>query len=216
VLAEWLNSKGEFQKTLDAILLEKALQSKDIFLQHLDALGALDRWSEVKQLLLSDRFPLDPVVQQMYLARCSAQLGEKTAAENAWKRALEAAGGDVQKLLRLAEYAEKNEVIDIAETAYVSASVEAPKLRLAHQGRLRMAEKKHDTVKMHSVLTEMKKTWPNDTAIQNDEAYTRLLLLLLDDSRNAAGGCRARPGFQTSSLQEIQMDGRALPRPGKR
>jgi len=26
--------------------------------------------------------PLDPVVQLMYLARCNAQLGEKTAAEN--------------------------------------------------------------------------------------------------------------------------------------
>jgi tetratricopeptide (TPR) repeat protein len=188
VLAGWLNSKNEFQKTLDAIPLEKALQSKDIFLQLLDALGGLGRWRELQQVLGSDKFPLDPVVQQMYLARCSAQLGEKTAAENNWKRALEAAGGDVQKLIGLAEYAEKNQVIDIAEAAYDSASVEAPKLRLAHQGRLQIAERKHDTAKMHRVLTEMKKTWPNDTAIQNDEAYTRLLLLRPDDesSKSAA------------------------------
>ena len=30
---------------------------------------------------------------------------------------------------------------------------------------------------MHAVLAEMLKLWPNDTAVQNDEAYTRLLLL---------------------------------------
>src|SRR5438552_3760523 len=35
-LANWLNSNGEFQKTLDTVPLEKALQSRGLFLQHLD------------------------------------------------------------------------------------------------------------------------------------------------------------------------------------
>jgi hypothetical protein len=188
VLAGWLNSKGEFQKTLDAISLEKALLARDLFLQHLDALGALDRWSEVKQLLSSDRFPLDPVVQQMYLARCSAQLGEKTAAENNWKRALEAAGGDVGKLITLANYAEKNGANEIAENAYSAAATESPKFRPAQEGRLRTAQAVRDTKKMHTVLAEMLRTWPNDPAIQNDEAYTRLLLA----PKNAAGNAELR------------------------
>jgi hypothetical protein len=117
VLAEWLNGKNEFQKTLDTIPLEKALQSRDLFLRYLDALGALGRWNEIKQLLGSERFPLDPVLQAMYLARCSGQLGEKTAAGNNWRRALEATGGDVQKLITLAQYAEKNENAEVAEAA---------------------------------------------------------------------------------------------------
>ena len=175
-LAAWLNGKGEYQKTLDTIPLEKALQSRDLFLQHLDALGALDRWSEVKQLLSSDRFPLEPVVQQMYLARCSAQLGEKTATQNYWQRALEAAGGDLQKLFTLAEYAQKNGNAEIAEAAYNSAAAAAPKLRIAQDGRLRLAHAKGDTKKMHTVLADMLRIWPDDPAIQNDEAYTRLLV----------------------------------------
>jgi hypothetical protein len=177
VLAEWLNGKNEFQKTLDTIPLEKALQSRDLFLRYLDALGALGRWNEIKQLLGSERFPLDPVVQAMYLARCSSQLGEKTAAGNNWRRALEATGGDVQKLITLAQYAEKNENAEIAEAAYNGAAATSPKLRVAHDGRLRLAQASRDTKKLHAVLADMLALWPNDPAIQNDEAYTRLLLL---------------------------------------
>src|SRR5438128_4838914 len=115
-LATWLNGKNEFEKTIATIPLERALASRELFLQYLDALGGLDRWSEIKQLLENDRYPLDPVIQKMYLARCNAQLGEKAAAENNWQRALEAAGGDPGKLLSLGEYAEKNGLTDVAQS----------------------------------------------------------------------------------------------------
>ena len=175
-LATWLNGKGEYQRELDTIPVEKALQSRDLFLQHADALGALDRWIDIKHLLESERFPLDPVIQRMYLARCSAQLGEKAAVENNWQRALEAAGGDVGKLITLADYAEKNGANDVAEKAFTGATAHSPKLRQAWQGRLRMAQGQRDTRKIHEVLVDMLKIWPNDMAIQNDEAYTKLLL----------------------------------------
>lgn len=177
VLAEWLNGKGEFQRQLDAIPLDRALQNRDLFLQHLDALGALGQWEEIKHLLQGERFPLDQVVASMYLARCNAQLGEKKASENNWKRALETARGDISKVISLASYAEKNGAVDVAEAAYQEASLQSPKLRAAQQGRLRIAQMRRDTAQMHAVLAEMLKLWPNDTAVQNDEAYTRLLLL---------------------------------------
>jgi tetratricopeptide (TPR) repeat protein len=113
----------------------------------------------------------------MYLARCNAQLGEKAASENNWERALDVARGDPTKLLMLAGYAEKNGAIEIARAAYDEAAAEAPKLRAAHQGRLRLAQATNDTKKIHDVLAEMLVTWPNDPAVQNDEGYTRLLLL---------------------------------------
>ncbi len=49
-------------------------------------------------------------------------------------------------------------------------------MRAAQQGRLRLAQQARNTVRIHAILAEMLKQWPNDTAIQNDEAYTRLLL----------------------------------------
>ncbi|MBA2433027.1 MAG: hypothetical protein H0V56_13085, partial [Chthoniobacterales bacterium] len=88
-LATWLNGKGEHERLLAVVPLERALQTHDLFLQYVDALGALGRWSEIKALLDTERFALDPVIQRMYLARINAQLGEKTASENNWQRALE-------------------------------------------------------------------------------------------------------------------------------
>ncbi len=176
ILGRWLNGKGEFQRELDTIPLRRALQSRDLFLQRLDALGALGEWSEIKRLLIADAFPLDPVIERMYLARCNQQLGEITAAENNWDRAFEAAAGDPQKLLTFAEYAEKNDATEAAARAYDTIVREAPSVRAAQQGRLRLAQRSRDTHRIHAILVEMLKQWPNDTAVQNDEAYVRLLL----------------------------------------
>ena len=175
-LARWLNSKGEYQRAIDSIPLEKAMQSSDLFLQHLDALGGLGRWKEIEQQLRSGKFPLEPFLEAMYLARCNSQLGEQTASENNWQRALEAAQGDARKLITLAQYAEQNKETEIAEVAYNNAAAITPRLRLAWDGRLRLAQASRDTKKIHAVLANMLALWPDDLAIQNDEAYTRLLL----------------------------------------
>jgi hypothetical protein len=175
-LARWLNGKGEHQRLLDSIP-EEALKGRDAFLQYLDALGAFNRWADIKRLLESERFPLDAFLQRMYVARCNAQLGEKTAAENNWRRAIEAAAGDAANLMQVGEFAEKNGVLDVADNAYARAIGEVPNLRSAYQGRLRAAQASRETNRIHDVLVAMLTIWPNDTAIQNDEAYTRLLLL---------------------------------------
>jgi len=130
-LARWLNSKGEYHRAIDSIPLEKAVQSSDLFLQHLDALAGLGRWNEVEQLLRGGGFPLEPFLEAMYLARCNSQLGEQTASANNWQRALEAAQGDARKLITLAQYAEQNNNTQIAEAAYGAAAAAAPKLRMA-------------------------------------------------------------------------------------
>ncbi|HET9419275.1 MAG TPA: hypothetical protein VFO30_08035, partial [Chthoniobacterales bacterium] len=87
----------------------------------------------------------------------------------------------------LGDYAEKNGNIDIAEAAYTNAAIVAPKLRIAQQGRLRIAQRKPDTRKLHSILAEMLAIWPNDSAVQNDEAYTRLLLLMPEQQSREVG-----------------------------
>jgi hypothetical protein len=177
VLAAWLCRHGELQKALDAVPVERALHSRELFTQTLDTLGALGRWAEAKQLLGREGFPLDPSIQAMYLARCNAQLGEKTAAENNWKRALESAAGDTGKLLILADYAEKNGNAEVAGQAYERAAAETPALWLAQQGRLRIAQRSGDTKRIHTVLADMLRLRPDDRAVRNEEAYTRALLL---------------------------------------
>ena len=209
-LATWLNSKSEFQRVLDAVPREKAVLSRDLFLQHLDALGGLGRWNDIKDLLDRDVFPLDQVVQKMYLARCNAQLGEKAASENNWQRAFEAARGDPTKLLMLANYAEKNGALDTASAAYDEAATEAPKLRAAHQGRLRLVQATNDVKKIHDVLAEMLTIWPNDPSVQNDEAYTRLLLLGLEQSQ-VEGLKEKVESIEQLAAKLVEREPRSLP-----
>jgi tetratricopeptide (TPR) repeat protein len=183
-LATWLNSHGEYQRELDTISRQRAMQTRELFFQHVDALGALNRWDEIRKLIESEQFPLDPVVEHMYLARCFAQQGQTNGAENNWARALQAAAGDLGKLMTLAEYAEKNGAIDVARQAYEAAVNVSPRSRLAQQGRLRIAYTNRNTKKIYEILSEAIKIWPNDPAVQNDEAYARLLLLPNDAGHN--------------------------------
>ena len=176
-LSVWLNAHGEFQRELDAIPRQRALESRELFLQHVDAMGALGQWDEIRYLIQSEQFPLDPVVEHMYLARAFAQQGQTGGAENSWGRALKAAAGDVPKLMILGDYADKNGALDIANAAYEAVVAVSPKFRLAQQGRLRVAYALRDTKSIRAVLAELLEHWPNDTAVQNDEAYVRLLLL---------------------------------------
>ena len=184
-LAAWLNSLGRAGKALEVLPLDRALQHQDLFLQHINALAALERWNEVKDVLTSERFPLEPVFQHMYLATARTHLGEATAATNEWHRALEAANTP-EKLIALAGYAEQNPANDIAGTAYSEAIKLAPKNRAAYAGRLRVALTSGRTPEAQTVAAEIVQLWPDDAVARNQDAYLRLLLGASDGAAEAA------------------------------
>jgi cytochrome c-type biogenesis protein CcmH/NrfG len=184
-LAAWLNSLGRPWKALELLPLDRAVQRQDLFLRHVDALAALERWDEVKNVLVSERFPLEPVLQHMYLATARSHLGEATATTNEWHRALEAANTS-EKLLALANYAEQNHANDIADAAYAETIKLAPKNRAAYTGRLRIAESSGRTADAQALAAEIAKLWPDDAAARNEDAYLRLLLGASDGAAEAA------------------------------
>ena len=184
-LAAWLNGVGRPQKTLDLLPLDRAVKRQDLFLQHINALAALERWNDIKEVLSSERFPLEPVFQHMYLAAARTRLGETTAATNEWQRALEA-GNTSEKLLALANYAEQNHANDIADAANAAAIKLVPKNRPAHAARLRLALASGRTAEAQTVAAEIVQLWPDDAAARNQDAYLRLLLGATDGAAEAA------------------------------
>ncbi len=68
-----------------------------------------------------------------------------------------------------------------------------------------MAQRTGDTKKIHDVLADMLKTWPNDAAVQNDEGYTRLLLSNAAEveSRKAKENNSTPQPLNTSTLDEL-------------
>jgi Flp pilus assembly protein TadD len=184
-LAAWLNNIGRPAKTLEVLPLERALQRQDLFLQHINALAALQRWNDVKDLLTKERFPIEPVLQHVYLATAQTHLGATSAVTNEWQRALEAAD-TLEKLLALAGYAEQNDASDIAERAYSEAVRLAPKNRAAYAGLLRAALASSQTVKAQKIAAEVVHLWPDDATARNEDAYLRLLLGASDGAAEAA------------------------------
>ena len=184
-LAAWLNKIGRPAKTLEVLPQARASQRQDLFLHYLNALAALQRWSDVKDLLTRERFPIEPVLQHMYLAVAQTHLGSATAATNEWQRALEAANTP-EKLLALAGYAEQNHANDVADRAYSEAIRLGPKNRGAYAGRLRVALTSDHTAEAQTIAEEIVKLWPDDAAARNQNDYLRLLLGASGDVAEAA------------------------------
>lgn len=184
-LAAWLNKIGRPAKTLEVLPQARASQRQDLFLQYLNAVAALQRWNEIEGLLSSERFPIEPVLQHMYLAVAQTHLGSATAATNEWQRALQAAN-TIEKLLALAGYAEQNSANDIADAAYSEAIKIAPKDRAAYTGRLRLALAAGRTAQAQGIASEIAQLWPDDVAARNQDAYLRLLLGASDGAAETA------------------------------
>jgi hypothetical protein len=184
-LAAWLNKIGRPAKTLEVLPQARAAQRQDFFLLYLNALAALQRWNDIENLLTSERFPIEPVLQHMYLAVAQTRLGSAAATTNEWQRALQAAN-TIEKFLVLAGYAEQNSASDIADAAYSEAIKIAPKGRAAYTGRLRLALTAGRTAQAQTIAAEIVQLWPDDTAARNQDAYLRLLLGASDGAAEAA------------------------------
>jgi len=184
-LAAWLNKIGRPAKTLELLPEARAIQRQDFFLQYVNALAALQRWGEVKDLLMSEHSVVDPMVQHVYLAVAQAHLGSATAATNEWQRALQVADTP-EKLLTLATNAEQNSANDIADAAYSEAIKIAPTNRAAYTGRLRLALAAGNTAQAQTIAAEIARLWPDDAAARNQDTYLRLLLGASGDAAEAA------------------------------
>ncbi|MBA3833108.1 MAG: hypothetical protein H0X34_14680 [Chthoniobacterales bacterium] len=171
----WLYTQKRYQTMLDVMPLQRALHRRELYLQYLDALGALGRFQEVRDLLSSERFRLDPVFQHMYLATAREQLKEVAGSANEWQRALEAAA-DANQSMALATYAERAGASDIADSAYARAISFAPNLRVPYESRARLARARGETAKAKEILTQICRLSPADDLARNDRTYISLLL----------------------------------------
>jgi hypothetical protein len=184
-LATWLNKIGRPAKTLEVLPEARAIQRQDFLIQYVNALAALQRWTDVKELFLSEHSVVDPMVQHMYLAVAQARLGSATGATNEWQRALQVANTP-EKLMTLATNAEQNSANDIADAAYSEVIKTAPTNRAAYTGRLRLALAGGKTAQAQTIAAEIAQTWPDDAAARNQDAYLRLLLGASGDAAEAA------------------------------
>lgn len=174
-LASWLYEQGLFEDLLQVVPPNRTSRKRELFLARIDALAALGRFAELEEILLSENSPLDPVVQHMLLAVVRSRIGQTAASTNEWQRAAEAAD-NLPRLYAVADYAEKNGNLDIADAVYQKVLIKQPRLRYPYMARLRVAEHMGQTMHAHEIATEILKIWPEDAATRARELYLRLLL----------------------------------------
>lgn len=174
-LGSWLYSHSRFESMLGVLPLERAARRRELLMERIDAMASLGRLAEVKELLLREYPVLAQAFQHMYLAVVNARLGETTAAANEWYRALDAATSP-RTLIGLADYAEKNGVLGIADAAYARLITIQPALKEAYILRLQLTEARGQTAKARIIATEIIKLWPEDIDTRIHEIYLRLLL----------------------------------------
>ncbi len=174
-LGVWLNARKEYERAMKVISLEQGLKRKDMFLVHLDALAALDRWPAIEQILEGKQVPLDEVYKELFLARSLMEQGALSKADLHWRRAHLAAAPSPEQVWFVGNYAEKIGQTDQAELAFRSLTSNASVARAAYEALLRLTEKQRDAGKSRDILNAMHERWPADAAIANDYAYLSLL-----------------------------------------
>ncbi len=175
-LGAWLYAQGEYRRVLDLITPTRATANRALYLQYLDTLGAMGRWQVIKDTIEGQKFSLDPILEQMYLARCLEQLGQVEGSALHWDSAVRAAETNVDKLLTVGRYAQRNGAMKPAEAAFRAAVQAAPDSRPASEALLESLQMQGRTAAMRDALAAMLKTWPNDASVRNDVAYLGALL----------------------------------------
>ncbi len=174
-LGAWLYSRKHFETMLQILPLERAVQRRELLTQRIDALGALNRLTEVKELLLSEYPVLESTFAHMYLAVVAGKLGETRAVDNEWHRALDSANS-ARTLIGLGEYARKMNVLDIADAAYARLNVKQPGLKAGYLSRFKLAEARGQTSEARAIAAEIIRRWPEDNVTRSRELYLRVLL----------------------------------------
>jgi hypothetical protein len=191
-LGAWLYERGRFETMLELLPPDRAARRQELFLERIDALNALGRFSELADMLSSENPTLDPMLQHVFLAIVRPKTGEAVAGTNEWERAVQSAN-TTQKFVVLAQYAETNGAPQIADAAYAEVLLKQPHLRLAYAARLRLAETTGQTAKAGEIAAKMAQLWPEDTSSQMLEIYLRLLLgasgAEIKAAENDAGAC---------------------------
>jgi hypothetical protein len=173
-LCDWLYARRKYDAVLRILPLEKASRTQKLLMERLDSLAQLGRFDALKEVLITENPVLETAFQHALLAVVRLKLGETSASENEWSRAL-AEADNTQKLMGLGLYAEKNGAIAVADSAYARAILRQGDLRAAYLSRLRIAQTTEDTAKAYEIAGEIRTRWPDDRPNVLNEIFLRLL-----------------------------------------
>ncbi|MBM3879271.1 MAG: hypothetical protein FJ387_06065 [Verrucomicrobia bacterium] len=175
-LGRWLNRLKEYERTLNAVPLESALNQRELFLVRLDAQSALGQWKEMRQVFDERLVPLDTPLKNLFRARVARELSQNEEANFFWRQVHLEETDDPTAWLYVALYAERVGDRPEATRAWRHLTQNPDFARTAYEALIRLSELDGDTQTLCGLMKDLCRLYPHDPEPRNDLAYLNLLL----------------------------------------
>lgn len=175
-LARWLNLHQQPERVLSLFSVERALKNNELLLTRLDALGILQRWNEIDELLTRTDLSLDPSVVESFRARTAQERNATLDAELHWNHALALAAGDPFKLRFVANFAEHSHATATALKAYEQLAKFPEHAVFAYRGIQQQSQLTGEVSAQLAAAEKISALAPEDPDATAQLAYLNLLL----------------------------------------
>ena len=175
-LARWLNLHQQPERVLALFPVERALKNNELFLTRLEALGILQRWNEIDELLTRSDLSFDPSVVESFRARTAQGRNAMLDAELHWNHAVALAAGDPFKLRFVANFAERSHATAAALKAYEQLAKFPEHAALAYRGIQRQSQQTGEVSAQLAAAEKISALAPDDPDAADQLAYLNLLL----------------------------------------
>src|ERR1700693_469889 len=175
-LARWLNVHQQPERVLALFPVERALKNNKLFLTRLDALGILQRWNEIDELLTRSDLSFDPSVVESFRARTAQERNATLYAKLHWSEAVGFAAGDPFKLLFVANLAEHSHATAAALKAYEQLAKFPEHAAFAYRGIQRQSQLTGEVSAQLAAAEKISSLAPGDPDAAAQLAYLNLLL----------------------------------------
>ena len=175
-LARWLNVHQQPERVLALFSVERALKNNKLFLTRLDALGILQRWNEIDELLTRSDLSFDPSVVESFRARTAQERNATLDAELHWSHAVALAAGDPFKLRFVANFAEHSHATAAVLKAFEQLARFPEHAAFAYHGIQRQSQQTGEVSAQLAAAEKISALAPEDPDAAAQLAYLNLLL----------------------------------------
>ena len=175
-LARWLNIHQQAELVLSLFPIERAFEDNQLLLSRLDAMGILQRWNDIDEVLRQNEVTLDPSVIESFHARTAQERSAPLDAEVHWSHAISLAASDPFKLRFVAGFAEQSHATSVALKAYEQLARYPEQADIAYRGIERVGKQSGDISAERSAIAKLSARAPEDPNAADQLAYLNLLL----------------------------------------
>jgi hypothetical protein len=175
-LGLWLNAHQQFERVVNLLPVEQAMENNQLLLPHLDALANLQRWTDIDHLLDRTDLTFDPSVIESFRARSAQGQNSPLDAELRWNRAISLAAANPFKLRFVASFAEQSKAPLVALKAYEQLARFPEHAAFAYYSMERLGGKSSELASQRAAAEKVSSLKPDDPNSIAQLAYLNLLL----------------------------------------